>query len=371
MRNVENSLQKFSHFLKETVDIQEIKKNFLITLLEKYFPENKRAGMARDLLSKDKKSLQYWEVWNYITDYVTKIYKDNNLSEKESFYKKVILKIFEVFYSSRTKRIDSLTFLWMFLRLHKLEEINLDYNSFVEIIKKSGKKILSLPEKERELEAKIDYMIWISLLWNLYFQTDPYKQPFKLISEIMNHKDVEVFAKIVEPCIDEIVNIIINGRRMDEAMLFLVTINKRSQVCENYILEQAKKGERIWSFDGEYIRQVLGGRFRDLEEIIKRNKYQLSNYVHYGLRQEAPDLEPYMVKDPVTCFKYASLSLDKKRVPHLEPIIASDPLASVNYAIEVLRDRFPMGEKTIYQDGKYIKVYEDFLNKKGIELPQK
>lgn len=47
----------------------------------------------------------------------------------------------------------------------------------------------------------------------------------------------------------------------------------------------------------------------------------------------------------------------RKRIKGLEPIISTDSWASLNYACHVLKDRFVLGEDSIFKDEKISSVY--------------
>jgi len=64
----------------------------------------------------------------------------------------------------------------------------------------------------------------------------------------------------------------------------------------------------------------------------------------YGYRYQ--DVEDYILADSYACLEYACFYIQKRWI-EAEPIIATNAKISYDYAVQVMRGRFPLGERTM------------------------
>ena len=152
--------------------------------------------------------------------------------------------------------------------------------------------------------------------------------------------------------------------------------------AEPYILKNAKAAER-------YARLVRG-KWPEAEDIIATDSWASYSYAVSVLKAPFPKGEDAILKDVENTHFYNEEILNGRRWParekklladnknplalvsyayriiegpwkEAEPIIATDAMASFDYAMDVLKKRFPAGEKAIYADEHYAELYDQYV----------
>ena len=104
----------------------------------------------------------------------------------------------------------------------------------------------------------------------------------------------------------------------------------------------------------------------DPNKLEKYGKY-ISDEQAYENLEKGDNNDPRLVKvvasDPEFAYFYAR-NIIKGRWPEGEKAIASDPENAYYYAIDVIKGRWPKGEKAIASNPRYATNYKEFLRKK-------
>lgn len=100
-----------------------------------------------------------------------------------------------------------------------------------------------------------------------------------------------------------------------------------------------------------------------LNNIIK-NPRAASEYAIKILKKRWPAAEPIIMKDPLSAFNYANIVLKKKRWPEAEPFIMKDPNLANLYALKILKRRWPEAEPYIMKDPENAYFYAYYILKK-------
>lgn len=168
----------------------------------------------------------------------------------------------------------------------------------------------------------------------------------------------------------------------------IYVLTGRFPEAESTILKDAQAAEK-------YARAVINGRWKEAEDIIATDGWASYSYATNVIRAPFPKGEDAILKDVESTHFYNEeilngkrwpareqmLLADKKPLPivryayriidgpwpEAEHIIAKDAHASFDYAMDVLKKRFPAGEKAIYGDAHFASLYDDYIVKRGEE----
>jgi hypothetical protein len=94
----------------------------------------------------------------------------------------------------------------------------------------------------------------------------------------------------------------------------------------------------------------LAERVPEIETIIAQDPLAQANYAIKVIKGRWPEAEPNIIKHPLAAVTYAAAEIG--RWPEAEPAIASDPQAAFEYASRVIKGRWPEGEPAILTDGE-------------------
>lgn len=108
-----------------------------------------------------------------------------------------------------------------------------------------------------------------------------------------------------------------------------------------------------------YAKYALKRRWKKAEYIISTNICESFDYIHDMIKGPFPLMEKILLQadshnDMVDLVNYCKLY--KGRWKEAEPIISKDGYLSTVYAIEVLKDRFPLGEYSIIHKSGYSNI---------------
>jgi hypothetical protein len=136
-------------------------------------------------------------------------------------------------------------------------------------------------------------------------------------------------------------------------------IKGRWPEAEPYIIR-----DHEWAY--LYARDVIKGRWLEAEQYIMQDPENAYDYARYVIKGRWPEAEPYIIRDREWAHMYARDI--KGRWPEAEPIIMKDPYYAYHYARDVIEGRWPEAEPIIMKDPYYVYRYsQDVIKGRWLE----
>lgn len=161
---------------------------------------------------------------------------------------------------------------------------------------------------------------------------------------------------------NEMLNIVENAKpfedvdpRVEQALLFVKNYEDILAYCIE-VKGEWPEAERMLIRDVDsiqaYAKYVLEGRWLKAEPIIlTKGPTVVFDYAKAVVNQRWPEAEPVLVKDPKLALEYVR-EISHERFPELEPYLLANStgLHLVNYAMKMIKGRWPEAEPTILKD---------------------
>lgn len=169
-------------------------------------------------------------------------------------------------------------------------------------------------------------------------------------------------AKDPEAAVQYAIDILMD--KFPEAEPYILTNAKAAERYARAIRGPWKEAEDIIATDSwasySYAANVLNGPFPKGEDAILtdvENTHFYNDVILNDARWKAREKKLLADKNALELVSYA-YRIIKGPWKEAEPIIATDAMASFDYALDVLKKRFPAGEKAIYADSHYAALYD-------------